>query len=118
MGSRKSQRCMGKISGSPVTEYDSQAEAYQGAEYARLTFGTTQDPYRCKVCRLWHLAPKDRRTPSTSCPHCTGADGRSKDAYATEQAATRRASILYAEQRIVLRAYSCEYGQGWHLTKS
>lgn len=118
MGSRKSTLCIGKTSGQPVTEYDSEYEAHDGAAHARLAYGQDLVPYLCNRCHLWHLAPRSRQTPSTTCGHCTGADGRRKEAYASELDANRRAAILRAERGIVLRAYPCEYGQGWHLTKS
>lgn len=118
MGSRKSTQCIGKTSGQPVTEYDSETEALAGAEHARLAYQNDLVPYRCNKCGFWHTAPRSRQTPSTTCYHCTGADGRQKEAYASEQAAETRAAILGREQGIYLRAYVCEYGQGWHLTKS
>lgn len=117
MGSRKSTICIGKTSGQSVTEYDSEYEANDGAAHARLAYGHDLVPYLCNRCDLWHLAPRSRQTPSTTCRHCTGADGRLKEAYGTEQDAERRAEILRAERGIRLRAYPCEYGQGWHLTK-
>ncbi|MEI7902508.1 MAG: hypothetical protein WCK89_19840 [bacterium] len=44
--------------------------------------------------------------------------GQPKDAYATEQDAKRRASIIRKESSVSLRAYACQYGNGWHLTKA
>lgn len=117
MGHRKSAQCIGKTSGVPVTEYPSEAEALHGAEHARAAYQKDLVPYRCNRCSFWHLAPRSRQTPSTTCGHCTGADGRKKEAYATEQAAETRAAILGSERGLHLRAYLCEYGQGWHLTK-
>ncbi|MBL9044715.1 MAG: hypothetical protein JNM83_24100 [Myxococcales bacterium] len=118
MSFRKSATCVGKASGQPVTEYDSEYEAHDGAAHARLASGQDLVPYLCGRCRLWHLAPRSRQTPSTTCGHCTGADGKPKEAYATERDAERRAEILRAERGVHLRAYPCHYGQGWHLTKS
>jgi hypothetical protein len=118
MGFRKSTICIGKKSRQPVTEYDSQAEAQDGADHARLIHQSNLLPYRCDRCRLWHLAPKNRHTPSTTCHFCTGGNRRPKAAYATEEVARRRAEILGLERGIFLRAYLCRYGQGWHLTKS
>lgn len=117
MGSRKSTLCLGKTSRMPVTEYDSQEEAQDGAEHAQMAYGNDLVPYHCNRCQLWHLAPKNRQTPSTTCHHCTGSDGRPKEAYPSEQIAQRRAEILGSERGVFLRAYPCEYGQGWHLTK-
>jgi hypothetical protein len=117
MGTRKSILCIGKTSGAPVTEYDSQMEAQHGADHVRTTYGNDLVPYQCTRCQRWHLAPRNRKTPSTTCAHCTGADGRPKEAYATEHDAERRAEILRAERSVFLRAYPCPYGEGWHLTK-
>jgi hypothetical protein len=41
-----------------------------------------------------------------------------KDAYGSEQDAKRRATIIRKESGVSLRAYACQYGNGWHLTKS
>jgi len=117
MGSRKSVTCIGKTSRTPVTEYDCQEDAQNGANHARLAYGTDLVPYQCSQCRLWHLAPRSRQTPSTTCHYCNGGDGRPKESYASEQDADRRAAILRTERGISLRSYPCEYGQGWHLTK-
>ncbi len=118
MSTRKSTSCIGKAIGAPVTEYDSRDEAQAGADHARITYGRDLEPYQCSHCDLWHLAPGDRRTPSTTCPYCRGADGTPKESYVNEQDAMRRAAILREEQGIVLRAYPCPHGQGWHLTKN
>lgn len=117
MGSRKSFTCVGKTSGLPVTEYDSLEEAWDGAEYASAAHQNELVPYQCNRCQLFHLAPKNRQTPSRTCHSCAGADGRPKEAYASLQDAQRRADILRSERGIFLRAYQCDYGSGWHLTK-
>lgn len=117
MGARKSRLCIGRTSSAPVTEYDSQEEAQRGADHARLAYGRDLVPYICNRCQLWHLAPRTRQTPSTTCAYCTGADGRPKEAYTTELAAERRAEILRTEKGVFLRTYPCEFRQGWHLTK-
>lgn len=117
MGFRKSMTCIGKASGQPVTEYDSEYEAHDGAAHAQLAYGQDLIPYMCGRCQLWHLAPRSRQTPSSTCGHCTGADGKPKESYANERDAARRAEILRTERGIHLRAYPCAYGQGWHLTK-
>lgn len=117
MSFRKSTTCTGKTSGQPLTAYDAEFEAQDSAAYARSAYGQDLVPYLCKRCHLWHLAPRSRQTPSTTCGHCTGADGRAKAAYSTEQDAARRAEILRVERGVFLRAYACAYGQGWHLTK-
>jgi hypothetical protein len=117
MGHRKSLTCMGKATKGPLTEYDTEEEAQQGATHARLYYQRDLTPYQCDRCRLWHLSPTDRRTPSKKCHDCVSGDGIPKDAYATQESAQRRAKILRTERGVVLQVYSCLYGAGWHLTK-
>ncbi|HJP31191.1 MAG: hypothetical protein QF689_07555 [Candidatus Latescibacteria bacterium] len=113
----KSDTCVGRTSGKPLTEYDSESEAEEGAVHARERFGKQLVPYRCDTCERWHLSPANRQTPSTKCGQCTGADGRPKDTYRNESEAQRRADILRREQGADLRVYACEHGSGWHLTR-
>ncbi len=113
----KSQTCIGKVSGKPLTEYDSKREAQEGADHARSKYGRKLLPYQCDTCGLWHLAPEGRQTPSRKCPICTGTDGKPKETYRNEDEAQRRADILRREQGAELRVYACEHGHGWHLTK-
>jgi hypothetical protein len=114
----KSDTCVGKTSGKPLTEYDSQSEAREGAAHALERFRKQLVPYACDTCDKWHLSPADRQTPSTKCPVCRSADGLAKESYRNEQEARRRAQILRGEQGADLRVYSCEHGHGWHLTRS
>ena len=113
----KSETCIGKTSGKPLTEYVSEREAQEGADHAQSRYGRKLVPYQCDACGLWHLAPQNRQTPSTKSPVCTGADGKPKDSYRNENEAQRRADILRREQGAGLRVYACEDGHGWHLTK-
>ena len=113
----KSATCIGKTSGKPLTEYLSKGEAQEGANHAGSRYGRRLVPYQCGTCGLWHLAPENRQTPSTSCPVCTGVNGTPKDSYRNRQEAQRRADILRQEQGAALRVYACEHGYGWHLTR-
>jgi hypothetical protein len=115
--SRKSSSCFSSRSGSSLTEYDSEYESQEGADHANRTYGHDLGPYQCGNCGLWHLSPKNRQTPSTRCPSCTGRDGQNKALYSSEEIAERRAYILYQEQGIGLSVYECPYYHGWHLTK-
>lgn len=117
MGFRKSTQCVGKGSGQYLMEYDCFEDAQAGADHAQARYGSASVSYPCHRCGLWHLAPRDRQTPSTPCSYCQGADGKPKDAYDTAQNAERRADILYRERGVSLRVYECPHGQGWHLTK-
>jgi hypothetical protein len=99
-------------------EYESLDSARRSADYERQVRQSDLTPYQCDRCHRWHLAPRSRHTPCTSCPVCTGADGQPKASYVTDEDAKRRAEILHAEQGVNLRVYHCPSGTGWHLTKS
>ena len=113
----KSKTCIGKATRKPLTEYETEREAQEGADHAQMKYGRELLPYRCDTCGAWHLAPKSRRTPSNKCPLCTGTDGKLKDSYRNQAEAQRRADILRKEQGAELRVYACEHDYGWHLTK-
>jgi hypothetical protein len=114
---RKSRSCTGRISGRPLTEYDSEVEAWDGGDHARLMYDRDLVPYRCRRCAKWHLAPKSRHTPSEECSWCRGRSGEAKASYRTEVDARRRADLLAADRGQWLRVYPCPHGTGWHLTK-
>lgn len=114
----KSETCVGTTSGKPLTEYDDETEAREGAEHAKGRFGRDLVPYACDTCGKWHLSPANRQTPSSKCPMCRGANGQAKESYRNEAEALRRASILRGEQGADLRVYPCEHGHGWHLTRA
>ena len=113
----KSETCVGKATGKPLTEYDSLAEAEEGADHANRTYKRNLVPYECETCGKWHLAPKSRQTPSVKCPYCKGANGQAKDAYRNQSEAKRRADILKKEQGVTLKVYKCDYSETWHLTR-
>ncbi len=106
----KSATCSGRT-GEPLTEYNSEYEAQQGADYANIDYGANFIPYRCHTCGLWHLSPKNRQTPSIICGIC------GKNLYKTKKDAEKRAAILKKEQGARLRVYRCPCNDGWHLTK-
>ena len=117
MATTKSTTCIGKVSGKPLTEYASEREAQEGADHVRAKYGRKLVPYQCDKCGMWHTAPENRRTPSSKCPVCTGANGKAKDSYRNAKEAQLRADILRREQGAELRIYECEHGHGWHLTR-
>ncbi len=114
---RKSLTCMNRRTGKPLTEYDSEYEAIDAAEYVNRTYRLNLVPYKCHKCGLWHLSPKNRQTPSKKCYNCLDAAGAPKDLYRTREIAERRAEILYYEKGVSLNIYKCPYANGWHLTK-
>ena len=116
--SLKSKTCVSERSGAPLTEYYSEFEALEGAEYARFNYASDLVPYQCPNCNKWHLAPKNRQTPSRQCQYCTDSYGGEKALYVSKEAAKRRANILKKEQGAWLRVYKCPHQTGWHLAKS
>ncbi|EGQ8177308.1 hypothetical protein DXJ84_15320 [Vibrio parahaemolyticus] len=114
----KSEMCFGKMSGQPLTEFYSEEDAQNAAQYSHENFGNNITPYKCTKCSLWHLSPRSRQTPSKKCHRCTGRDGLFKDSYRSKRDTRLRAEIIYLEHGISLRSYKCKYGSGWHLTKS
>lgn len=114
--SLKSPSCLGKQTGKPLSAYSSEPEASDAANYIKDRYGNDMTPYRCSKCRLWHLSPKSRQTPSECCAYCRDSRGNGKDLYYTEASAQRRADILHKERGIHLRIYECPHMTGWHLT--
>jgi len=114
----KSRTCIGKVSGKPLTEYQSELDAEDGADHIRSEYGRKLVPYECDKCGQWHLAPANRQTPSSKCPVCTGTNNKPKESYRNRTEAQRRADILRKEQGAMLRVYACKFGYGWHLTRA
>lgn len=96
--------------GKPRRAYSNQQWAEEAARHALETYGNRMVPYHCSGCGSWHLSPASRHTPGHHCHYC------SKQAYASESSAERRAIILERERGTFLRVYECPYGEGWHLT--
>lgn len=113
----KSETCIGKVTGKPLSEYYGEEDAQEAAEYSRDTYDNDLMPYKCSDCACWHLSPKGRQTPSHKCQDCTSGNGIPKDTYKTKKVAIIRSNILFDEQGIDLKVYKCKYGDGWHLTK-
>ena len=114
----KSDSCYSKRTGEPLTEYVSEDQAREGADYTNSKYkNSSLAPYRCSKCNKWHLSPRDRQTPSIKCPSCTDSNGFYKDLYPSRKVAERRAGILHKERGVRLHVYKCAYHNGWHLTK-
>lgn len=120
--SRKSTTCSGRISGNPLTEYDTEELAEAGAEYANGRYGSDMVPYECSNCDKWHLSPRSRQTRAESSVwgcQCTDAQGNPKQAYASRSDAERRAQILNDECGVSLSVYACTASNNddvFHLT--
>ena len=112
----KSTTCFNR-KGKPLTEYYTESDAQEGADYANKLHRNNLTPYRCDKCGLWHLSPQNRQTPSRKCNICKDRNGKPKELYFFEQDAKQRAKILYKEQGVSLSVYECPNGDGWHLTK-
>ena len=113
---KKSGKCFTK-KGIPLIEYDSEADAKEGIIHAKKNYDSDLIPYKCSKCGKWHLSPRNRQTPSTTCYFCLDSEGNTKELYETEEIAEQRAKIIEEEQGIELRIYPCPYGLGYHLTK-
>jgi hypothetical protein len=111
----KSSTCFRK-DGKAKTEYYTRMDAQEGAEYASQQNSISFVPYQCRECNFWHIAPKDRVTPSHTCEYCTGRNGKLKSLYSSQNVAQRRADILRQEERVYLEVYECPHQDGWHLT--
>lgn len=114
--SQKSRSCRSKKTGKPLSEYLSEYEAQEGADYVKYAYKTDVIPYQCTQCKRWHLSPvKDIQ--NTICDYCVDQYGSLKDLYPTKQDAQKKIELLYQEQNIRLSFYKCPYYDGWHLTK-
>lgn len=113
----KSDTCFGKISGAPLTEFLFEHEAIDAAEYSKNEYANELVPYCCGKCKKWHLSPKSRQTPTTTCTFCTAANGSNKESYKTKMDAKARAKIISNERGVNLIVYQCKHNNGWHLTK-
>ena len=113
----RSTTCFSQRNGKPLMEYSSEMEAQEAADYANAQYRRSMAPYRCSHCGKWHLAPRNRQTPSHPCTVCTDSMGSPKELYESEAAATKRAKIIRKEQGVHLSVYRCPYNDGWHLTK-
>ncbi|KAL7576668.1 hypothetical protein ACA910_005597 [Epithemia clementina (nom. ined.)] len=121
--SRKSDTCLGKTSGKPLTEYDSLEEATAGAEAANERFQMDLVPYECDECGKYHLSPQSRDTPSYSSAHgcnCRDSQGQPKDAYPSRADALNRAQIIQEERNVGgvhINVYECPVDANvFHLT--
>jgi predicted Zn-ribbon and HTH transcriptional regulator len=112
----KSRTCF-KKNGKPRSVYSSLVEAKRAAIYEKSVHGVDLVPYRCDDCGEYHNSPKDRVTPSKTCPHCIDGNGRPKELYESREAACRRADIIYKTRGVKLDVYPCPYKSGYHLTK-
>lgn len=115
MGHR-SESCFSKKTGKPLIVYGCEAEALQQAHYTRVTYQNDLAPYLCRVCNLWHLAPKKLSIQLQPCFCCRGRNGNYKLSYPDEEFAERRAEKLSTDSYARLRPYACPHGDGWHLT--
>ena len=114
----KSSTCFSKRDNKPLSEFDSQEDAQENANYANTKYDSNLAPYLCHKCNKWHLSPKDRMTPSEQCHTCTDSNGQGKALYRNRKEAEQRAKILKKEQGVNLYVYECPVQTGYHLTKN
>lgn len=112
----KSETCFSRT-GAPLSTYDSEEEARSSAEYQNERGeGLNFVPYQCDSCSFWHIRPeKDFVKKLTSVCICTDSSGRAKDAYPSKEEA-EKVIALRRKSGVHLKAYPCQYGNGWHLT--
>ena len=117
----KSDTCFA-TTGGPLTEYETESEAWRGAVHARQRFGPALVPYQCGRCDWWHLAPRKPRIDYASLCRCVCADGRTrKQAYNSHDEAQRRAQMLGpgGMANCILGVYRCtEDPRYWHITST
>lgn len=111
---KDSTSCRGR-NGKPLKSFETEEEALEQVIYVKATHGNEVKAYKCNICNEWHLAPKDRVTPSKK-SECLDSKGKFKQLYPTEESAKRRAEILLEEQGKKLYVYRCLYCNGYHLT--
>jgi len=115
MASKKSSTCFSK--NGPKTEYDSEEEALEAADYLSENKDLDMYPYQCKNCKKWHLAPKDSKIDfvDNGC-FCKDSQGGDKRLYKTKEDAEKQRIKSQAEKGITLYVYECPEHRGWHLT--
>ena len=112
----KSEICFSKVTGAPLSVYNTEAEAQQSANY-QLQNGRSLYPYHCERCGLWHLAPTTSRINvlHNAC-RCEDSFRRSKDLYLSREDAAKAKSKRESEGAGKLYIYECTSGKGFHLT--
>jgi hypothetical protein len=90
---KKSRTCLGKKTGTPVTEYNTSSDAISAASYTKAKFGTDLSPYQCATCHLWHLAPPSNNSSSSS-----GNKKVDQHLYRNENAATTNRAPMNTSQ--------------------
>lgn len=113
----KSDKCIGKKSGKPLTCYETEEEAFDAIKDMEDRFkdSVPMCSYKCTKCGYYHLSPKNRHTESKLCS-CEDSNGKKKQLYNTKESAQRRANILKKEKNVELFVYPCPHGNGYHLT--
>ena len=108
-----------KRNGEPRKEFHSEMQAKKSAKHENSLKGEDFfESYKCPKCNLWHLTPKNRKTPNEKCSVCVDSKGDYKALYYSKEGAEKRANIIRREQKIKLSVYKCPHKEGYHLTKS
>lgn len=108
----KSLTCFSK-SGEPLTEYTSEFEAQNSADYQKAMRQISLYPYHCSKCNHWHLSPIHAVSQSCS---CTDSLGQPKNLYETIEDAETAKNLCFKDRGIYLNIYPCPAGNGFHLT--
>ena len=113
---RKSSSCF-TSEGKPRSEYETEWEAQQSADYQRSANGIDLYPYPCTKCGKFHLAPVESKinVVNFNCG-CTDSNGRKKELYETRDDAQKVADARMKKGSGPLFVYPCESRRGFHLT--
>lgn len=112
----KSTTCFSKTNNTPLSVYDTEAEAQRSADYQHQN-GYSLYPYRCERCGCWHLAPTASRINvlHNAC-YCEDSLGRHKDLYLSRDDAEKAKRKRESKGAGQLYIYECPDGGGFHLT--
>lgn len=107
-----------------MTEYDTEDEAHDGADYVMQRYGNEMSPYECSQCSYWHLAPYSNNTHSGGYDYpresqrCYGKiSGKVLlKEYDSEQAAMDGAAYVQEKYGKQMVPYDCEDCYYWHLS--
>lgn len=110
----ESQTCFGKISGQPLKQFNTLADAQEAAN--SITINETY-PYQCSKCGYYHLAPKSSKinVVRNACS-CRDSQNRPKCLYLTKEDAEKQLIKSQNENHVKLRIYECSEHKGFHLT--
>jgi hypothetical protein len=111
--------------GKPRFDLFHRLDCLQGLRFAHRLDDTAvvsiPGPGEGQTRRMPRRHPRSQRGPqkelSLSGSHWR-ADGAAKTRYPSQREATSAAQLLWAQERVELSVYRCEFCQGWHMGRS